>query len=90
MTCRFCKRYETDAHRYEMFQYAARHHAHWDCWLNAKGKTGLLALPDWALWKFPALLADEHGLLNALDAEQKRRGLAEKYARWSDPEPCNA
>lgn len=33
--CRFCKQ---DHGRQRMFKYAARHWAHYDCWLEAKGK----------------------------------------------------
>lgn len=33
-TCRFCKQ---DHKRQRMFKYAARHWAHYDCWLQAKG-----------------------------------------------------
>lgn len=32
--CRFCKQ---DHKRQRMFKYAARHWAHYDCWLKAKG-----------------------------------------------------
>lgn len=32
--CRFCKEYHN---RQRMFKYAARHWAHYDCWLQAKG-----------------------------------------------------
>lgn len=34
-TCRFCK---TDLHGVRMVKYAARHWAHYGCWLNARGK----------------------------------------------------
>lgn len=34
-TCRFCKQ---DHKRQNMFKYAARHWAHFDCWLYTKGK----------------------------------------------------
>lgn len=33
--CRFCK---SDHKRQNMVKYAARHWAHYDCWLEAKGK----------------------------------------------------
>src|SRR5437667_9542584 len=33
--CRFCKE---DHNRHRMVKYAARHWAHFDCWLDAKGK----------------------------------------------------
>lgn len=68
-TCRFCKQ---DHKRQRMFKYAARHWAHYDCWLAAKGMEivepgnyrGLLAmlqagLHGWQLRDFPVFrLAD--------------------------------
>lgn len=33
-TCRFCKQ---DHKKQRMFKYAARHWAHYECWLNCKG-----------------------------------------------------
>ena len=69
-TCRFCK---SDSERKSrMFKYAARHWAHYDCWLDAKGKEirepGMyadvlqllqLGLYGWQLQQFPVFkLAD--------------------------------
>jgi hypothetical protein len=68
-TCRFCKQ---DHNRQRMFKYAARHWAHYDCWLEAKGKEipepwiyrGILStlqmgMHDWQLRQFPVFkLAD--------------------------------
>lgn len=61
--CRFCK---SDHKRQNMVKYAARHWAHYDCWLEAKGKeldprpqardvVGMLqtSLHDWQLRGFP-------------------------------------
>jgi hypothetical protein len=67
--CRFCKQ---DHNRQRMFKYAARHWAHYDCWLEAKGKEirepGVyheilqlleLGMHGWQLEQFPVFkLAD--------------------------------
>lgn len=61
-TCRFCK---TDLHGVRMVRYAARHWAHYGCWLNARGLEiadphiyqGILqaleGLREWQLQGFP-------------------------------------
>jgi len=68
-TCRFCKQ---DHKRQNMFKYAARHWAHFDCWLYAKGAElqdpqnyrqveAMLeaGMHDWQLRQFPVFrLAD--------------------------------
>lgn len=67
--CRFCKQ---DHNRMRMFKYAARHWAHYDCWLQAKGaeirEPGVyheilqllqLGMHGWQLRQFPVFkLAD--------------------------------
>ena len=86
MICRFCKLYHADKHRFNMFQYGPRHHAHWDCFLTAKGEAGLRSLPDWAVRSFPAMAAEYAGLTDVLRDEHSRRNLdaklAAENARW--------
>lgn len=66
-TCRFCKRWEASV---EMVTYSTRHHAHFECYLNA-GKP-LTALSDWQIGRFPYRLLKAAGLLDIAEAASDR------------------
>jgi hypothetical protein len=67
-TCRFCGKDDFDG----MVKYGVRHHAHFRCFLEAKGANGYLNLHDWQMVEFPYKLLEEFGLTgDAADANRR-------------------
>lgn len=62
-TCRFCKKMKEHADD-GFVKYSVRHHAHYECYLRAKGADGLKALPAWKVGQFPFLLLKQFDLVN--------------------------
>ena len=62
-TCRMCGECEPES---RLVRYGPRHCAHPRCFLKKKGVVGLRSLRDWQLERFPALVAQEFGLLDEL------------------------
>ena len=60
VTCRVCHKRDRES---TMLRYGIRHLAHFRCFLEKKGKSGFLALPEHRQGKFPGFLLKEFGLL---------------------------
>jgi hypothetical protein len=67
-TCRFCGEGGFDG----MVKYGVRHHAHYRCFLEAKGANGYLGLHDWQMVDFPYNLLVEFGLTSDAYAASDR------------------
>lgn len=73
-TCQFCERCNslgTNKPRQAPLRfdgkvkYGLRHHAHFECFLERKGRAGFAQLHGWQQRAFPALLLKEWGLEKA-------------------------
>lgn len=84
-TCRFC---HDSSFSGRFIKYGTRASACPECFLKHKGEEGLRALQLWQLEKFPALVAQDHGLYDTLGKliEEKRTEEAKFQARLKEIE----
>ena len=66
-TCRFCKEWQDDhtPDKCGKVHYATRHHAHYGCYLDAKGVQGLAKLSEWQIAEFPARVFRDRNISDA-------------------------
>lgn len=72
-TCQFCEKFSGVTGRTQQrprlkydgkVKYGLRHYAHYECFLDHKGRSGFLALHGWQQRGFPYFLLKERGLLD--------------------------